>query len=343
MATPAQPRWMQALTVAVALVCLVGLGISGTQQRADAGQAPLDQAVDAAQLLERSAVRGHSTSFSGQTLVMEWPNGPDAPATSERTDVTGRAEAVAAVSVDPTHKYDITVGATDHLMDRICVRLDIRLRSSGVLREQVWIDDQSGVFLRRETFEQGQLRRMVSYLSLDLQTPDVQTPDLDTPDLAMPVAAGVPVSNDPVWTVDMPQQRSALRAAGWPLPAVLPGGYRLDHVVVRSHAAGMPLQAVYSDGLYSASLFVRLGTPDFGSLPADSVRVQQLPDRQAFAVSDINPRQVVWSDGRFTMTLVGDPPQSDLLALIDALPAAPAPSAVSRIHDGLQRLAQVVQ
>ncbi|MEE8602611.1 zf-HC2 domain-containing protein [Euzebya tangerina] len=259
-------------------------------------------ASDGATTLLQGAVRGSSVSRTGETLVMTWPNGPDRPAVVSVSPVSVAGQAVAGGVADPTEKYDITVGHVDHIMDRPCIRVDLRLRDQEEVREQVWIDESTGVFLRRVTFDDGRRQRSVSYQSLDLD------------------AAVEPVRSGGETALQQPGQVDALRAGGWDIPASLPGSYQLIGVAVRSDVAGMPVQAVYSDGLYVASLFVQPGQPDLAQISGSAEHVGALTDRMAYLWEGY-PNRMLWAAAGRTYTLIGDAPVDDLMGMATGLPA----------------------
>ncbi|MGI9016524.1 MAG: hypothetical protein ACR2HR_05360 [Euzebya sp.] len=280
---------------------------------------------DATALLQQSAIRSAATALAGQTLVMEWPDGPGQPSRTSREVVSSSPVPAVVTGVDPSGKYDITVGATEHIMDRLCIRIDVRLAGSQQLREQVWVDDLSGVFLRRETFENGQPSRSVAYLSLDIDAPGTQPSRMDE---------GREVSS--------PQQLAALRSAGWLVPAELPGSYELRRVYAHAGIVGMPLQAVYSDGLYSVSLFIQSGRPDLGHLPPGAQEVGELSDRRAVEWSGQLPSRMVWAGPDQVFTLVGDAPHDEIITIARSLPAADSDSLLSRVRTGLRRMVQAI-
>lgn len=270
--------------------------------------------------LDAADDRGEVVPMASERLVLEWPGGPAEPATVSRSAVVSAPQPDVEGPTVLSDKYEVAVGSTEQIMDRRCVRLDVRIATTGELREQVWIDDASGVFLRRETYSSGERARTVAYLSLDLDGPS-------------PQATSTP---GPI-TVSSPAQLGALRTAGWSLPTELARGYTLEATSVHSSTPGMPLQAIYSDGLYTVSLFVQPGQPDLSALPTDMAQVAELTDRRAYAMSGL-PAGIVWGSEHHTLTMLGDAPRDDLLAIATALPADRPTSPSARFGRGMRRV-----
>ncbi len=270
--------------------------------------------------LDAADDRGEVVRLAGERLVLEWPGGPAEPATVSRSDVVSSPQPDVAGPIALSEKYEVAVRSSEQIMDRRCVRVDVRMATTGELREQIWVDDASGVFLRRETYSSGQRARTVAYLSLDLGGQSPQT--TSTP---RPIA------------LSSPAQLGALRTAGWSLPMELARGYTLEATSVHSSTPGMPLQAMYSDGLYTVSLFVQPGQPDLSALPTDMAQVAELTDRRAYAMTGL-PAGIVWGSEHHTLTLLGDAPQEDLLAIAAALPAGRPTSPSARFGRGMRRV-----
>ena len=141
--------------------------------------------------------------------------------------------------------YQVFLAGRGQVAGRPAQELVLRHRD-GRLAARFWLDSATKLPLRRETFD-GRAR-MVSddvFVSLKLGSPAAA---------AVPRTAAVP-GGKPLASA----QLARLRAAGWPLPAQLPGQLTL----VRATETGGPSDAVvdlaYSDGLSVISLFVQRG------------------------------------------------------------------------------------
>jgi sigma-E factor negative regulatory protein RseB len=191
----------------------------------------------------------------------------------------------------------------------------------GRLAARFWLDSVTKLPLRRETFDGH--ARMVSddvFVSLKLGSPTVAAvPRTASAPGGKPLAGG---------------QLARLRAAGWPLPAQLPGQLTL----VRASETGGPSDAVvdlaYSDGLSVISLFIQRG-----HLPAQLKGWSEvaLHGDHVYA-SGRDQRSVAWSARGFVYTLIADAPDQTLDQVVDVLPHNGGPGFFGRMGRGLSRL-----
>jgi hypothetical protein len=232
-------------------------------------------------------------------------------------------------------KYDVEIVGREQLLDRPCLRLEITRRSDGQLVERLWVDDTSGLLLRRETYAGADtLLRMVSYLRLDL--------DPSASRLGDEVRAtrgqrpGQVRREQLVLDVD-DQGRAALRSAGWVVPEELPGGYLTDGAFAVSAEQTQPLQTVYSDGLYTVSLFEQRGSLDPATLPEGAV-ISEAYGFPTYTWKGAVPQRVVWEARGSTWSLVGDAPPDEFAAIIRSLPAPQPDGFGDRMRRGFGRL-----
>ncbi|CAN5899243.1 hypothetical protein BH23ACT8_BH23ACT8_06010 [soil metagenome] len=232
-------------------------------------------------------------------------------------------------------KYDVSLAADDRLLDRRCRTLEIRRNDDGTLRERLWVDDRSGLLLRRETYDgTGEVVRLVTYLSLDLR--DVH-PGGRRASRTEPSA--LPERSHAVTRVD-DRGLAALREAGWTVPETLPGGFQPVGVFAVAAEESQPLQLVYRDGLYAVSLFQQAGTPDWSSLPAGAEKLDDFGGLEGpvYAWPGAIPQRYVWTTGGRTWSLVSDAPADELEAIVAGLPQPEAPGFWERVGRGLGRL-----
>jgi hypothetical protein len=227
-------------------------------------------------------------------------------------------------------KYDVVVGAPESFMDRPCTTIEVRLREGGQLREQLWIDDETGLVVRRETHEEDveEPVRLATYLSLELgrARPPERTARMQRAE--EPAHAVEEVHADGV---------RALREAGWHVPASLPGGYAMLGAYAVAADDGQPLQTLYGDGLYMVSVFQQPGRADWDALPAGLERVEEL-DWPAFEWPGATPRRIVWEAQGRMWSLVGDAPPGEMAAIAAALPRTEAPGLWERLRRGFGRM-----
>jgi sigma-E factor negative regulatory protein RseB len=195
-------------------------------------------------------------------------------------------------------------------------------RSDGSLAARFWLDAVTKLPLRREVYGSGS--RMISedaFIDLDIGERGLGS---------MPAAEVQP------WTEQLdPAELTALRAAGWPLPASLAGNLSLFRASETSTRAGRVVDLSYSDGLSVVSLFLQRG-----QLP------RALPGWQRVAVSgrsvfsnDPDNRSLAWSARGFVCTVIADAPPATVSQVVAELPHDSKVGLWQRMTRGFRRLA----
>ncbi|MEV5825934.1 sigma-E factor regulatory protein RseB domain-containing protein [Spirillospora sp. NPDC052242] len=138
-------------------------------------------------------------------------------------------------------------------------------------------------------------------------------------------AAGEPVADEAL---------DDLRAAGWPIPALLPGGLTL-HDVRRSDGA---LHLGYSDGLAAVSVFVQRGALDEGRMRGWAKSTRH--GRTVYHRADLRRWAVSAGDG-FVYTVLTDGPAATAESVARELPDG-SDSTWARVGRGARRLADAV-
>lgn len=251
-----------------------------------------------------------------------------------RVDRGAPKDAMAALE----DKYEVSLAGQDRLLDRPCTRVEVRRRADGSLRERLWIDESTGLLLRRDSYEGDQRLRLFAYLSLDLQpataaragTRASRAKERDA--LRLRDTSATPVEEAAL---------AALRLGGWVVPPSLPGGYEPVAAYAVDGSEGQPLHVVYRDGLYTVSLFQQRGHPDWESLPEGAEPAADV-EQPAYEWPGALPRRLVWEADGATFSLVGDAPPAEFAAIVDALPRPAAPRVTARLRRGLSRLWQWV-
>lgn len=223
--------------------------------------------------------------------------------------------------------YDVRSEGTQRVMDRPATLLALYASASGDLRERLWIDDDTGLLLRRESYgTDGSVARLATYLDLDL---DPDPPDTEDGTVLEERIKGVA----PVDELGF----DALREAGWTVPEELPGGFEAVGAYVVSSESSQPLHLVYTDGLYTVSMFQQTGTPQWDSLPSGARLVEDLPGR-VYEWPGALPHRLVWAAAGRTWSVVGDPTPEQLREIARALPHADEPGVLERLRRGFSRL-----
>ena len=208
----------------------------------------------------------------------------------------------------PGRKYELRTADGEPVAGRDTKAVEIR--SSGVLRERLSVDRETGLLLRREQLDGfGRAVRVMSVETLSLLAPDesaAPAPEESSAGGLQPVTLGA-----------LP---SSFRAA-----ATLAQGY--EHVA--AFRQGSLVQVVYSDGLHGLSVFTQPGRLAWGSLPGGG-RSVPFGGRTAVVYDWPGGQAVTWQAGNLVYTVVGDGPVEEVLAAAASVPGPPSPSLLTR-------------
>lgn len=188
----------------------------------------------------------------------------------------------------------------------------------GLQREVLYVDEATGLVVRRETWDpDGRPVRVMAFTSLEVVTTD-DDPAVDE----SPAAASVRDARmgRALTTEDL----STLRATGWTAPAALTGGFELLSGYVTPASVGGALHLVYSDGLYTLSLYEQAGRLD-PVLTDTAVATTVEHDGRRSTVwrwPGSQPERVVWSAEGRTFTVITDAPFAALASPLGDLPRA---------------------
>ncbi len=217
--------------------------------------------------------------------------------------------------------YDVAVVGHDNLAGRQATV--ISASRDGDVTANFWIDDASGMLLRRELYDGGALVRSSDLTSLQT-TRKGFIPHLP-PEFEAPSAT--PVSTEFAAT---------LTDKGWACPQTLPSDFHLT-LLHRLDGKRDVMHAAYSDGLSTVSVFEEHGQLDDAALPGFD-RITS--DGGSIWVKEGLPTMAVWQSGSTIYTVLTDAPPSTTADLVAALPhtAPPESSSVSRLGRGLSRV-----
>jgi sigma-E factor negative regulatory protein RseB len=159
---------------------------------------------------------------------------------------------LAASSDQVLSVYDPAILGTDRVADIDTTVIELRPKDNLRFGYKLWADQKTGLLLREQTLDgDGQVLEQVAFSEVRVGAPD------DKSMIAQGIknTAGWELVHPPVETVDM-------EAAGWHLPANVPG-FRKVSELRRPMASRIPSappipvdQAVFSDGLSAVSIFV---------------------------------------------------------------------------------------
>jgi Putative zinc-finger len=222
--------------------------------------------------------------------------------------------------------YDLAVDGSQTIDGRSTTV--ISASQNRQVRARFWIDDATGLLLRRALYVDGQLVRWSGYTSIGMSPhgfmlhlpPELQTPGVTT--LSKSVA---PALND----------------KGWACPEWLTQHFRLL-LLHQVDGRGGVMHAEYTDGLSTISVFEERGALDTSSL--DGFRSVVVGGNLLYMKGGL-PMVAVWESGGTVFTVVTDAPEQMAGGLISRLPHAadqPTAGVTSRIGKGLTRMVSAV-
>jgi hypothetical protein len=286
---------------------------------------PAVRAVDGAplDLLERAQEAAQTESFVGMVAI-DWQDGrrtrtARVPVTSARgvmrfgDEVVGAGPRrlvhgrqgwltlwnhdVAALGPSPTSKYAFSVAPGPAVAGRPTQLIEVRLGPGGRLGERLYVDQRSGLFLRREIFDaRGRAGRVVGFTSI---TPMAAAEDPPSPPDKAPNQEPTPVG-----TVQAP----------YDAPKWLGAGYRLVGAYQKERNL---LHFFYSDGLHGLSVFEQRGRLSSRAMPAGGRRME-VGGHTVRSYSTSVGEIMVWEGDGVVYTVVSD--AADAATVVEDLP-----------------------
>jgi hypothetical protein len=338
---------MVAATAVVATV-LVGVpAVAGASD--DPGVAVLERVVDASQsaAYQGRAVVASFSDLGPEVTEMQLAQGPDGELRVRRgeswelgrvagegylrtsTDTLLRLSGIERAPFDLERlraKYELQHAGAIDLDTGPAVALRLRDRRTGAQRETLFVDDESDLVVRRETHgTDGELRRVIAFTDLELESTDVTRPENGDLEVEEQVLAHADVED--------------LRERGFVVPDELPAGYVRVGGNEVDQASIPTLHLIYSDGLYALSLYQQRGR-----LAASAVdgaeRLTTDEGGHVWRWPGSEPRRVVWTGDRLTFTVISDAPTDELLTVAAGLPTEASPSILDRLGRGISRVGQ---
>lgn len=199
-------------------------------------------------------------------------------------------------------------------------------RHGGGLAATFWLDDASGLPLRRELFgSAGTLLSDTQFTSLRLGSGQPAAPQAEQYQGQLAQQGAVRLG----WP-----QVASLRSAGWPLPRLLAGSLILVAARQLPSAQGTVVELTYSDGLSVISLFLQRG--DLSDQLSDW-HSGTLGGRKLY-VSDDDARILAWSAHGYVYSMIADAPHATVDSAVAGLPRDRRQGLLARIGRGLRRL-----
>jgi negative regulator of sigma E activity len=218
--------------------------------------------------------------------------------------------------------YDLSVGPSASVLDRPATV--VQASRSGAVEARFWVDDRTGLLLRREIYAAGRVVRSSAFTRLHVSRSGF-LPHLP-PELEAPSATKLAKTSAPLLGDD-----------GWTCPPRLSGHFsltRLDRLETDANV----MRASYSDGLSTVSVFEQRGS--LGAVAMPGLSRQTMRGTTVLMRFGL-PTVAVWSSGGTVYTVVTDAPDDTATAVVASLPhSRRAPVGMGkRLATGLQRLA----
>lgn len=270
-------------------------------------------------LLESAARATRVRAWSGTQHVVSMAAGVPQVSDTRVDHVPGRGSALGAhddvVAADVLDEslltvlaetYDLAVVARRSCEGRPAQVVEARrpgLTGRGAVAGRFWVDDATGLVLRREVLgTDGRVLRRSELTDVRVGPPVADVATAETAGSALR-PRGERLSA---------QALEVLGRQGWPVPRTLPSGMTLFDARLLDDQV---LQLSYSDGLTTLSLFGQRG-----ELPASTTGVVRTVQGGKVWLTPGVPGRVVWSEHGRTWTLVSDAPPDVVDEIVAALP-----------------------
>ena len=261
---------------------------------------------------------GGSTSVrvhGGQAAVLYGPSG-----TAWLAEGGGPAELLAGA-------YDVRLTGAGQVAGRVTDIVEA-VRSDGSVAARLWLDRQTALSVRRETFaEDGSLLSASAFVELTVMGSAPCCLARETGDIS---TTG---HGDALRRSDVER----LREDGWHCPEHLGEGL----VLYEARRLGEAVQLSYSDGVMTVSVFEQPGSLDPDRL--DGYTATAVGEGTVYTSAG-PPARFTWSTGERVVTVVADAPVDVVETVLDAMPPQDPPEPTTddgfldRIARGAQRV-----
>jgi outer membrane lipoprotein-sorting protein len=219
------------------------------------------------------------------------------------------AESIDAARVE--HNYRIETGPSTTVAGRAAHGISLTSKYSGVLIGRLWVDDQTDLILRRESYHaDGSIASKSSFDNVRIvKSLPKELFDLSIPQgmrLVQGATFGKAATDDATLASSLPF--SIVR------PESLPDGFTLDHDSVSMHDGVQTLQIVYDDGLRDFSLFEN-ATAKLPTFEGVTPKKLDVGGTDGYAADFGGETLVTWNAGKLNLTLVGDLTAKELAAI----------------------------
>jgi len=227
---------------------------------------------------------------------------------SNRWSASAPALADALDTARVIKNYAVDVGPSASVAGRSAHTISMTSKYSGVLAARLWVDDQTKLILRRETYHAD--GTISSKTSFDNVRP-VKT--LPKALFVLSIPTGMTLTPGAAYATLATSNNAATAALSFAVvqPKYLPNGFTLANESVGDHSGVQTLQIVYGDGLRDFSLFENSTSrlPTFDNAQPKKVTVG---DADGASVDMGGETLLSWNASGLNLTLVGDLPVKEL-------------------------------
>lgn len=226
-------------------------------------------------------------------------------------------------------KYTVVGRGSVDLRTGPALVLSIRERGSEQPRERLYVDQATGLVVRRDTFAgDGEPVRVVAFTEIKVTELSIAAPE------------GVDAtSRGPLTEVDLDGLR-ILGRTGWDVPEELPAGFRVGTGYALPEPQGSSLHLVYTDGLYTLSIYQQNGRVDRDALVG--AVAHDHGDMTVYRWPGSEPERMVWTGNGRTFTAISDAPLDQVLAAVAGMPHDAPRGVPARLTRGVARVASWV-
>lgn len=265
--------------------------------------------------VEPDSVRGSTVV---KTSTDEWTWSPVRQVLSHRK-ISIRPTAVSSSLNLLKRNYLLSVSHTLQVWaDRKSYELQIIRRSNNTVARRLWVDQVTGLVLKRETFgEDGKLGTTIAYADIDFH-PNITAASFDL--TALERRSGVRKVEDRTVVavgIDRGAQINALNHAVYPKEA---GGYKFVSASTELIGLRPTVHLRYTDGLDLLSLFEQ--TRSVATRPTTvptAMSPAQVDGKPAHYIRRASLATLIWDSGPLRLTVLGEPNKQKLLGFATAI------------------------
>ncbi|MFN2557927.1 MAG: hypothetical protein ABR592_13865 [Nitriliruptorales bacterium] len=226
-----------------------------------------------------------------------------------------------------SHNYEVALDDRRNVETGLADVITFREPGSAVPRERLYVDIDSGLVVRRETFDaHGLPVRLAAFTDLELVPAAVPPLGSDWDRVLRPAKSNL-----------SGRGMEILRDVGWVVPEQLPRRFTLVDASAIGQGEGSSLHLLYSDGLYRLSVYQQHGRLDVRALEAQGAEATGLGGLRLYRWPGSEPATYGWNGEETAFTAISDAPPDVLAAALAGLPRDELPSLFRRLRRGLSR------